>query len=91
MRPRLPEQEVRESTSRSLSYYDSDFVVADWDAARVVDEPGDFWALGKVILGPWTVRRRLRKTECGKSPIVRDRAREDALRVERKTNNPRRK
>lgn len=38
----LSEQEVRESTSRSLSYYDSDLVVVDWDAALVVDEPGDF-------------------------------------------------
>jgi hypothetical protein len=32
----LSEQEVAESTEQYLSYYDSDLVVADWDAAMVV-------------------------------------------------------
>ncbi|MFD0896020.1 hypothetical protein KBB96_08740 [Luteolibacter ambystomatis] len=39
---RLSHQEARESTSRYLTYYQSDLVVADWDAALVVDRPGDF-------------------------------------------------
>lgn len=38
----LSEQEVAESTGRYLCYYESDLVVIDWDAALVVDEPGDF-------------------------------------------------
>jgi hypothetical protein len=38
----LSNQEVAESTCRSLSYYESDLVVVDWDAALVVDEPSDF-------------------------------------------------
>lgn len=38
----LSEQEALESTSRYLSYYQSDLVVIDWDAALVIDEPGDF-------------------------------------------------
>lgn len=38
----LSEQETEESTSRYLSYYYNDIVVMDWDAALIVDEPGDF-------------------------------------------------
>ena len=38
----LSEQEMRESTGRSLSYYDCDVIVMDWDAALVIDEPQDF-------------------------------------------------
>jgi hypothetical protein len=38
----LSEQEASESTRRSLSYYDSDLVVVDWDAALLIDEPADF-------------------------------------------------
>jgi hypothetical protein len=38
----LSEQEMRESTGRSFSYYDSDVVVIDWDAALLIDEPQDF-------------------------------------------------
>lgn len=38
----LSEQEMLESTGRSFSYYDSDLVVIDWDAALVIDEPQDF-------------------------------------------------
>jgi hypothetical protein len=38
----LSDQEALESTSRYLSYYQNDLVVADWDAALVVDEPRDF-------------------------------------------------
>jgi hypothetical protein len=38
----LSEQEMRESTGRSLSYYDCDVVVIDWDAALLIDEPQDF-------------------------------------------------
>lgn len=34
----LSDQEVEESTGRSLSYYDHDLVVADWDAALVIDD-----------------------------------------------------
>lgn len=37
----LSQQEAEESTSRYLSYYRSDLVVIDWDAALVVDEPAD--------------------------------------------------
>ena len=36
---RLSEQEVAESTGNSLSYYQRDLMVADWDAALVIDEP----------------------------------------------------
>jgi hypothetical protein len=39
---KLSEQEAGESTGRYLSYYRNDLVVVDWDAALVVDEPGDF-------------------------------------------------
>lgn len=38
----LSEQEIHESTSRWLSYYRHDLVVADWDAALVIDRPEDF-------------------------------------------------
>ncbi len=38
----LSKQEAEESTARFLSYYDSDLVVMDWDAALLVDEPADF-------------------------------------------------
>ena len=34
----LSYQEADESTSRSLSYYDHDMVVIDWDAALIIDE-----------------------------------------------------
>ncbi len=39
---RLSKQESEESTGRYLSYYENDLVVIDWDAALIVDEPGDF-------------------------------------------------
>ncbi len=39
---RLSEQEVTESTGRSLSYYNRDLLVIDWDAALLVDEPKFF-------------------------------------------------
>lgn len=39
---RLSDQEVEESTGKWLSYYQRDLVVADWDAALVVDEPRYF-------------------------------------------------
>jgi len=39
---RLSRQESEESTGRYLSYYNNDLVVIDWDAALLVDEPGDF-------------------------------------------------
>jgi hypothetical protein len=39
---RLSEQEAIESTNKYLSYYDRDLVVADWDAALVIDEPRYF-------------------------------------------------
>ena len=39
---RLSKQEAEESTARYLSYYDTDLVVVDWDAALVIDEPRDF-------------------------------------------------
>jgi hypothetical protein len=39
---RLSDQEAEESTGKSLSYYDRDLVVVDWDAALVVDEPRYF-------------------------------------------------
>lgn len=38
----LSAQESEETTSRFLSYYESDLMVADWDAALVVDEPRNF-------------------------------------------------
>jgi len=38
----LSAQEVTESTSRWLSYYRHDLVLADWDAAVLVDHPRDF-------------------------------------------------
>jgi hypothetical protein len=38
----LSEQEARESTGKSLSYYENDIVIIDWDAAVVVDEPKFF-------------------------------------------------
>ena len=37
----LSEQEAAESTGRYLSYYDHDLVVVDWDAALVLDQPGN--------------------------------------------------
>jgi hypothetical protein len=39
---RLSKQESDESTGRYLSYYDTDLVVIDWDAALLIDEPKDF-------------------------------------------------
>ena len=39
---RLSKQEADESTGRYLSYYEDDLVVVDWDAALMIDEPGDF-------------------------------------------------
>ncbi len=39
---RLSKQEAEESTARYLSYYDTDLVVIDWDAALLIDEPRDF-------------------------------------------------
>lgn len=39
---RLSIQEAVESTSLSLSYYETDLAVIDWNAALVVDEPEDF-------------------------------------------------
>ena len=38
----LSRQEIMESTSRSLSYYEDDLLVVDWDAALMIDEPQDF-------------------------------------------------
>jgi hypothetical protein len=38
----LSRQEADESTGRSLSYYQNDVVVIDWDAALLVDEKSDF-------------------------------------------------
>jgi hypothetical protein len=38
---RLSRQEATESTALHLSYYDTDLVVVDWDAALIVDEPAD--------------------------------------------------
>jgi hypothetical protein len=37
---RLSEQEAAESTERYLTYYDTDLVVTDWEAALVVGEQG---------------------------------------------------
>lgn len=39
---RLSRQEMMESTSRHLSYYEDDLLVIDWDAALLVDQPPDF-------------------------------------------------
>ncbi len=39
---KLSEQEATESTTRYLSYYGTDLVVVDWDAALIIDEPQDF-------------------------------------------------
>jgi hypothetical protein len=39
---RLSHQESLESTDRHLSYYESDLVVVDWDAALLVDERKNF-------------------------------------------------
>ncbi len=39
---RLSEQESLESTGQYLAYYQSDLMVADWDAALVVDRRKDF-------------------------------------------------
>ncbi|HZM02396.1 MAG TPA: hypothetical protein VFC44_05195 [Candidatus Saccharimonadales bacterium] len=36
----LSRQEADESTGRYLSYYDNDLAVLDWDAALIVQEPG---------------------------------------------------
>ncbi len=38
----LSKQESDESTGRFLSYYETDLVVVDWDAALIIDEPQDF-------------------------------------------------
>lgn len=38
----LSEQETIESTGKYLSYYESDVVIIDWDAAIVLDEPRYF-------------------------------------------------
>ena len=38
---RLSRQEALESTHLSLSYYEDDLVVVDWDAALVIDDPKD--------------------------------------------------
>lgn len=38
----LSRQEAEENTVRSLSYYQNDLVVIDWDAALLVDEKSDF-------------------------------------------------
>jgi hypothetical protein len=40
--PPLSHQEALESTSKHLSYYQSDLIVVDWDAALIVDRPADF-------------------------------------------------
>ncbi|MBU6409137.1 MAG: hypothetical protein KGR98_02000 [Verrucomicrobia bacterium] len=39
---RLSREEADESTARYLSYYQNDFLVMDWDAALLIDEPDDF-------------------------------------------------
>jgi hypothetical protein len=39
---RLSVQESEESTQRAISYYEHDVVVVDWDAALVIDKPGQF-------------------------------------------------
>lgn len=39
---KLSRQEALESTNRSLSYYEDDLVVIDWDAAFVVDDPKEW-------------------------------------------------
>src|SRR5207244_4447571 len=38
----LSRQEAEENTVRALSYYQTDLVVIDWDAALLVDEKPDF-------------------------------------------------
>jgi hypothetical protein len=38
----LSEQESEDSTNKFISYYDTDLVVIDWDAALVIDEPRHF-------------------------------------------------
>jgi len=38
----LSRQEAVESTSKSLSYYEDDLMVIDWDAALLIDQPKDF-------------------------------------------------
>ena len=38
----LSKQEADESTGRSLSYYENDVVVIDWDAALLIDQPQNF-------------------------------------------------
>jgi hypothetical protein len=39
---RLSRQEALESTNRSLSYYEDDLTVIDWDAALVIDDPSEW-------------------------------------------------
>ena len=39
---KLSDQEVEESTGRFLSYYHGDIVVADWDAALLMDDARNF-------------------------------------------------
>lgn len=41
----LSQQEVQETAGRYLSYYRHDLAVIDWDAALLVDEPGQFQSL----------------------------------------------
>jgi hypothetical protein len=38
----LSKQETDESSGKSLSYYENDIVIIDWDAAVIVDEPRNF-------------------------------------------------
>ena len=38
----LAEQEIRETVEQRLSYYTHDLAVIDWDAALLVDRPGQF-------------------------------------------------
>ena len=39
---RLAKQEIEESTVRSLSYYEHDLVVVDWDSSLIVDQKENF-------------------------------------------------
>ena len=39
---KLSHQESEESTQRAISYYEHDLAVVDWDAALVIDKPGQF-------------------------------------------------
>ena len=44
---KLSRQEALESTNRSLSYYEDDLVVIDWDAGRV--SPDDAVEFGRLV------------------------------------------